>query len=164
MSSCSFWGLGVFREMLSTGGGGGHVGGVGGGLVSMGEKVAPRAFPPHSGSAGDVTSVSPVSYMTGIAFSRVSSPIWWLSCIIFLCVCMSLCLLSGFSVFCACELGTGRQDKVLEKGQGSQRYLCLSPTSLSLGVIWKYRSCRVLRLFLLLFLAVQSLPEWQEMI
>ena len=77
---------------------------------------------------------------------------------------VSLCLLSGFFVFCACELRTGRKDKVLEKGQGLQNYLCFSPSTLSLGLIWRYRGCRGLCPFLLLFLAVQSRPERQGMI
>lgn len=159
MSSCSFWGWGgsgkcrvpvVALSMLGSGRRTGDSGTAGG----------PRAFPPHSGSAGDVTPVSPVSYVTGVAFSRVSSPIWWLSCVIF---CVSLGLLSGFVIFCACKLQRGRKDKVLEKGQGLHGYLCFSPSSLSLAVTWRYRGCRGLCPFLLLFLAVQSRPEWQGM-
>lgn len=67
--------------------------GVGGGLVSMREQVAPVAFPPRLGSAGDVTPVSPVSYMTGVAFYRVSSPICWLFCVTF------RVLVSSFGIF-----------------------------------------------------------------
>lgn len=102
-----------------------------------GRAGGPRAFPPHSSFAGDVTPVSPVLCVTGVAFSRVSSPIWWLSCVIFFFV--SLRLLSGFFVFGACELRTGRKDGGLEKGQGLQSYLCFSHSSLSLGIIWRSR-------------------------
>lgn len=72
-------GFGSSRDMKSTW----ACWGVGGELVSTGEQLVQGHFQP----TGDVTPVSPVSDVTAMAFSRVLSPIWWLSCIIFLCVC-----------------------------------------------------------------------------
>lgn len=84
MLCCSSRGWVLPVEMPSSGGGFGRAGRAG----------APRPFPSHSGSAVDVTPVSPVSYVAGVAFSRVSSPIWWLSCVIF---CVLAVLFRDFS-------------------------------------------------------------------
>jgi len=108
VSSCSFWAWvlpGKWRAQAVALGmlGGGRRTGVHGRVGS------PRAFPPHSGSDGDVTPVSPVLQVTGVAFPRASSPIWWLSCIVF-CV-----LVSSFGIFHLLCLRTANR----KEGQGA---------------------------------------------
>lgn len=107
-------GLGSSMEMPSAGGGFGCVG----------RADAPRPFPSHSGSAVDVTPVSPVSCDWRSIFSSVEPHLVAFLRHFFACPCSPL---SGFFASCASQLRAGRKDAMLDKGRGSQSCLCLSP-------------------------------------